>query len=65
MSEKSKCTLCAKVESPGFYTGCMIKDGACSDSGWECDGNGNLTRETEPDWKRPGTLMHHALFHGD
>jgi hypothetical protein len=21
------CTLCAAVESPGFYTGCMVKDG--------------------------------------
>ena len=41
---KAICTLCAKVESSGFYTGCMIQDGIeCN--GWQCDGNGNLTRE--------------------
>ena len=42
--QHATCTLCAKVESPGFYTGCMIKDGECTDTGWQCDGNGNLTR---------------------
>ena len=37
------CTLCAKVESPGFYTGCLLNDGEdvprCE---YTCDGNGNL-----------------------
>lgn len=37
-------TLCAKDPSSGFYAGCMIRDGACSNSGWECDGQGNLTK---------------------
>ncbi|MCP1932185.1 hypothetical protein [Bradyrhizobium elkanii] len=41
MVTTAKCTLCAKVESPGFYTGCMVKDGHVTD--WNCDGNGNLT----------------------
>jgi hypothetical protein len=41
----AQCTLCAAVESPGFYTGCMFKDGYdCN--GWTCDGNGNLSRPT-------------------
>jgi hypothetical protein len=41
--EKAICTICAYVESPGFYTGCMFNDGLdCN--GWECDGRGNLTR---------------------
>lgn len=44
MKETAICTLCAKIESSGFYTGCLIKDGHdCN--GWQCDGNGNLTRE--------------------
>ena len=42
--ETATCTLCAGIESPGFYTGCMIKDDNCKDSGWDCDGKGNLTR---------------------
>lgn len=44
-TEKSTCTLCSKVESEGFYTGCMVQDGHCVDTNWKCDGNGNLTRE--------------------
>lgn len=43
MPETAKCTLCAAVESPGFYTGCMIADGH-GGNGWACDGKGNLTR---------------------
>lgn len=35
------CTLCASVDSPGFYTGCMVKDGHAPE--WQCDGMGNLT----------------------
>ena len=42
--ERALCTLCAKLESPGFYTGCMIEDGY-DGNGWCCDGNGNLTHE--------------------
>jgi hypothetical protein len=41
--QTAKCTLCAKDESPGFYRGCMCKD-LGSQNGWDCDGNGNLTR---------------------
>lgn len=44
MEEKAQCTLCSAVESPGFYTGCMIQDGIYSKD-WECDGKGNLTRK--------------------
>lgn len=40
--ETAVCTLCAGVESPGFYTGCMVADGHVSD--WQCDGKGNLSR---------------------
>jgi hypothetical protein len=40
--ETAICTLCAGVESPGFYTGCMVRDGHITD--WQCDGNGNLSR---------------------
>lgn len=36
------CTLCAGKESPGFYTGCMVKDGHVKD--WNCDGEGHLWR---------------------
>lgn len=36
------CTLCAAEESPGFYTGCMVRDGHAPE--WDCDGQGNLTR---------------------
>lgn len=42
--ETAHCTLCAKVPSPGFYTGCMIRDGVNKGHGWSCDGNGNLRR---------------------
>ena len=42
--EYADCTLCAKVPSSGFYTGCMIQDGATKESGWQCDGHGHLTR---------------------
>lgn len=35
------CTLCASNDSPGFYTGCIVKDGHAPE--WRCDGNGNLT----------------------
>lgn len=39
----ASCTICAGAESPGFYTGCIIKDGmAPSDCDWRCDGKGNL-----------------------
>lgn len=42
MRKKTKCTLCATVESPGFYTGCMYLAGEdCGE--WKCDGHGNLT----------------------
>jgi hypothetical protein len=41
--QTAKCTSCAKDESPGFYRGCMCKD-LGSQNGWDCDGNGNLTR---------------------
>ncbi|WP_315782251.1 hypothetical protein [Bradyrhizobium sp. SZCCHNPS1003] len=44
MPETAKCTLCAAVESPGFYTGCMVRDGEVTD--WRCDGKGHLTRAT-------------------
>lgn len=44
MTETVQCTLCAKEESPGFYTGCMVKDGHAPD--WDCD-NGNLTRREQ------------------
>lgn len=37
------CTICAAEESPGFYTGCMVKDGHASE--WDCDGKGNLRRK--------------------
>lgn len=43
MPETAHCTLCAAVESPGFYTGCMVRDGHAPD--WDCDGKGNLTRK--------------------
>lgn len=36
------CTLCAAEESPGFYTGCMVRDGHAPE--WDCDGQGNLSR---------------------
>jgi hypothetical protein len=42
MPETVQCTLCAKEESPGFYTGCMVKDGHAPD--WDCN-NGNLTKK--------------------
>jgi hypothetical protein len=42
--ETAMCTLCAQEKSPFFYTGCLIKDGHSTDSGWDCDGSGNLTR---------------------
>lgn len=43
--EHASCTLCAGLESPGFYTGCMIKDKAIpGGSDWSCDGRGNLAR---------------------
>lgn len=48
--ETTKCTLCAAVESPGFYTGCMCKD-LGPQNGWVCDGNGNLTRKGEATFK--------------
>ena len=41
---RAKCTNCAGVESPGFYTGCMQKDEGKPINGWTCDGEGNLTR---------------------
>ncbi|WP_316200985.1 MULTISPECIES: hypothetical protein [unclassified Bradyrhizobium] len=44
MPETAKCTLCAEVEVPGFYHGCMVADGHVLD--WRCDGHGNLTRPT-------------------
>lgn len=49
MTDTAKCTLCAKEDSPGFYTGCMINDGFGHTSDWRCDGQGNLTSiEREP-----------------
>lgn len=39
------CTLCAPTETSGFYTGCMIRDGACPGTEWVCDGEGHLTRK--------------------
>lgn len=44
LAEHAQCTLCTSEPSPGFYTGCMIKDGFSKNSGWNCDGHGNLTR---------------------
>ena len=41
------CTLCAKVDSPGFYTGCLLNDGHDPGNKWSCDGNGNLTLKLE------------------
>ena len=43
-TETATCNLCSKDPASGFYTGCMIKDGACRNSGWECDERGNLTK---------------------
>lgn len=45
--EKS-CTICAGADSPGFYTGCLIKDGH-GDGTWDCDGHGHL----EPRYATP------------
>jgi hypothetical protein len=44
--EQAECTLCAAVESPGFFTGCMIRDDPTFDNreGWICDGRGHLAR---------------------
>jgi hypothetical protein len=42
--EYATCTLCASVESSGFYTGCMIADGHCKETGWKCDEHGHLSR---------------------
>ena len=42
--ERARCTLCAGVESHGFYTGCMQRDEGKPINGWTCDGEGNLTR---------------------
>lgn len=41
--ETEICTLCAGLESPDFYTGCMVQDGHVTD--WQCDGKGNLSRD--------------------
>jgi hypothetical protein len=46
--EKSICTICAGADSPGFYTGCLIKDGH-GDGSWDCDGHGHL----EPRYAAP------------
>lgn len=43
MPETVPCTICAAEESPGFYTGCMVKDGHAPE--WDCDGKGNLRRK--------------------
>jgi hypothetical protein len=42
MQPVTLCTLCAAVESPMFYTGCLIKDGHGSGE-FDCDGRGHLT----------------------
>lgn len=42
--QRGHCTLCAGVESPGFYTGCLINDGQLPKSTWTCDGKGRLSR---------------------
>lgn len=46
--EFAACTLCADVESPGFYTGCMIRDEppreGFNTEGWSCNGRGVLAR---------------------
>lgn len=46
-----QCTLCASDDSPGFYTGCMVKDGHAPE--WECDGKGNLTRISDRRYALP------------
>jgi hypothetical protein len=40
------CMLCADDDSPGFYQGCMVRDGHAPE--WDCDGKGNLTRRSQP-----------------
>ncbi|WP_047308810.1 hypothetical protein [Rhodopseudomonas palustris] len=43
--ETATCTICAAVESPGFYTGCILNDGVADGKcEWTCDGQGSLTR---------------------
>lgn len=44
----TKCTLCAAVRSPGFYTGCLLRDGHDPGNEWNCDGKGNLTLKALP-----------------
>lgn len=39
--EFADCTLCAKEDCPGFYTGCMVNDG--HGKTWSCK-NGKLIR---------------------
>jgi hypothetical protein len=47
--ETAKCSVCTSdVDDPGLhYPGCMVRDGHCKKSGWQCDGNGNLHREVK------------------
>jgi hypothetical protein len=53
----AKCTLCSKVPSDGFYTGCMVKD-LGPQNGWDCDGQGHLTRLDE----RRAHMKHDAAW---
>lgn len=50
--ECATCTLCSKVESEGFFTGCLLRDCPPKDyplpGDWTCDGKGNLTRPKSP-----------------
>jgi hypothetical protein len=47
--ETAKCTICTNnMDDPGLhYPGCVVRDGHCKKSGWQCDGNGNLHREVK------------------
>lgn len=62
--ETAVCTLCAATESTGFYTGCMIKDGNCKDSGWDCDGKGQLTRCTTSSKEASEPNNYHDAYRG-
>lgn len=42
--QKGHCMLCTTDETSGFYLGCMVRDGHCQETGWTCDGKGNLSR---------------------
>jgi hypothetical protein len=43
--EHGACTICTAEPSPGFYTGCVLRDQAEQvKSDWTCDGKGRLLR---------------------